>query len=352
MLEVDFEAIEQKLREMNPWEKENRLYYRWKYGLEIYPEKVVQHIVQEIAPRWEGFYQTEDGSVKLLPEELFLKDCTIWLNKHGRYMPNGLHRHDFFEIPYVYSGRCIQTCEGIEYEMQTGDLCIMPPFAQHGLTAFADDIIVLNILFRKSIFDSFLSALMTEENLLSSFFCHAAYGESFSHQILIKTGDDPVLRKLILMMWQENWNRQSLRDAALTSYLNLFLIRLVRAHLQNVLTLGQDVPQQGRVMDILLYLQTHFKSTSLKETAQKFHYSENYISRLIKQYTGKTFTKTLQELRLNHAVRLLSSSTAPLEQVAEQSGFFDLSHFYRCFKEHYAMTPVQYRQRAQNSRKA
>ncbi|MCI8496773.1 MAG: AraC family transcriptional regulator [Clostridiales bacterium] len=346
VLEVDYKELEQELFELNPWEVENRRYYRWKHGLEDYPDEMVQHIVQDVEPRYLSLYQSAGGTTRLLTETHFLKNCTIRIHKHGRYMPNDLHQHNFFEIPYVYSGRCIQNCEGIEYEMQAGDLVIMPPFAKHGLTAFEDDAIVINILFRKSIFDSFLSSLLTEENLLSAFFCHAVYGESFDHQILIKTGNDPVLRELILAMWQERLNTQSLHDALLSSYFNAFLIRIVRTHLQNVLTLSQDVPPQGQITDILVYLQTHFKSTSLKEIAQKFNYSDNYISRLIKQYTGKSFTKTLQELRLNHAVQLLSTTSLPMEQVSEQSGFFDLSHFYRCFKERYQVTPVQYRQQS------
>lgn len=347
VLETEFRALEQSLQKMNPWEEEHRKYYRWKQGLERYPEETVRHLIQDVEPRWISLYQKAGGETRLLTEQMFLKNCTIRLMKHGRYMPNGLHRHDFFEIPYVFSGKCLQNCEGIEYEMQEGDLCIMPPFAQHGLTAFADDVIVVNIIFRKSIFDSFLSSLLTEENLLSAFFCHAVYGDSFDHQILIKTGKDPVIRELILTMWKENWSKQSLRDPALFSYFNIFLIQLVRGHLQNVLTLSQDVPPQGQITDILIYLQTHFKNTSLKEIAQKFSYSENYISRLIKQYTGKSFTKTLQELRLNHAIRLLATTGLSMEQVAEQSGFFDLSHFYRSFKEHYQETPVQYRQKSQ-----
>ena len=67
------------------------------------------------------------------------------------------------------------------------------------------------------------------------------------------------------------------------------------------------------------------------------------IGKAIKEETGKTFNELRQDLRLSRAADLLRQTDTPLQRIAMDLGYSDVSHFYRNFKSRYGMTPNQYR---------
>lgn len=85
---------------------------------------------------------------------------------------------------------------------------------------------------------------------------------------------------------------------------------------------------------------------SLEELAVLSHFSRNYVIELVKEYCGKTPYQYLGELRLQRAALLLESSALPLEEIADQCGYSDYSHFYKCFHSAYGCAPGRYRRGA------
>ena len=71
--------------------------------------------------------------------------------------------------------------------------------------------------------------------------------------------------------------------------------------------------------------------------------STSYISRFIKQATGRKFSEILAELRLEKAKKLLRSSNLKITQIAEQVGYPNLQYFTRVFTGQMNMTPAEYR---------
>jgi len=59
--------------------------------------------------------------------------------------------------------------------------------------------------------------------------------------------------------------------------------------------------------------------------------------------------KWLTSKRLEHSRLLLDTSKKNISEVAYDSGFENLSHFSRIFKEKYGSSPLEYRHKAQNS---
>ena len=66
---------------------------------------------------------------------------------------------------------------------------------------------------------------------------------------------------------------------------------------------------------------------------------------LILERTGSTFSEHVSEQRLHRAWRLLSDPQSHLSiaQVAFESGFNDLSYFYRSFRRRFGETPASAR---------
>ncbi|MBP0987857.1 MAG: helix-turn-helix transcriptional regulator, partial [Oscillospiraceae bacterium] len=62
-----------------------------------------------------------------------------------------------------------------------------------------------------------------------------------------------------------------------------------------------------------------------------------------KSLFGVSITADISESRVNRAKSLLSTSTMPLRQIAEQCGYHSEFHLMRQFKEQTGMTPSEYR---------
>lgn len=84
-------------------------------------------------------------------------------------------------------------------------------------------------------------------------------------------------------------------------------------------------------------------SLSLASTAEEFGINPNYLSGSFKEQTGTNFLAYLNELRLEHAKRILRETEAPLAEIAELVGYSNSAVLIRNFKKREGITPGQYR---------
>lgn len=73
--------------------------------------------------------------------------------------------------------------------------------------------------------------------------------------------------------------------------------------------------------------------------------SPSAFSRSFRQYTGRTFTDFVNEVRLGHAARLLIETRKRITDIAYASGYSNIAHFNRQFRRLYRCTPRDYRNR-------
>ncbi len=101
--------------------------------------------------------------------------------------------------------------------------------------------------------------------------------------------------------------------------------------------------REERIVDIMRYVQNHYKDVTLKELSDNFHLSKPYVSKYIKDHTGITFQEAVKKARLKKAKVLLKETNRTVESIAASVGYETVEHFNRLFKNAYDMTPVQYR---------
>ncbi len=106
------------------------------------------------------------------------------------------------------------------------------------------------------------------------------------------------------------------------------------------------VEEEGQEQKILRYIQAHFteQSCSLGELAEEFNLSQSYLTRLIKQETGKAFSEYLSQLRIECAIDLMARyPDMKMVEIAERTGFASQHYFSRVFKEKTGFPPADYR---------
>ena len=98
-----------------------------------------------------------------------------------------------------------------------------------------------------------------------------------------------------------------------------------------------------RINAIMNYIQENYLTITLDDLSKQFFLSKPYLSKFIKDKSGMTFGENVKQIRLNKASTLLRNGNMKVEKVAEASGYQNVEHFNRLFKERFGMTPVQYR---------
>ncbi len=106
----------------------------------------------------------------------------------------------------------------------------------------------------------------------------------------------------------------------------------------------QTLAEQQRMAPVFGYLVEHFRSrVSLKEVAAIAHMTPQAFCKYFKKITRKTFMDTVMEYRLNYATQQLIQTDKAVADIAFESGFADVSFFYRTFKKKTKLSPLHYR---------
>ena len=104
-----------------------------------------------------------------------------------------------------------------------------------------------------------------------------------------------------------------------------------------------DRHQDDRLIAMLNYIQTNYQTVTLEDMAEQFHLSEPYISKYIKDKSGKTFGEHVANTRMKRAKTLLKNGNMTVENISYAVGYQNVEHFNRTFKKTFEMTPLQYR---------
>jgi len=81
---------------------------------------------------------------------------------------------------------------------------------------------------------------------------------------------------------------------------------------------------------------------SIKTISYSFNISAAYLGKLFKQETGESFSRYLNNLRIEKAKDLLRSTNIKANKIALEVGYSDSNYFYNIFKKYTGMYPSEY----------
>jgi AraC family transcriptional activator of pobA len=99
-----------------------------------------------------------------------------------------------------------------------------------------------------------------------------------------------------------------------------------------------------------LYINDYFDHTAIetglpdvKYFATRLHLSPNYLSDLLKKYTGKTTQEHVHLQLVHKAKSLLWGTEKTISEIAYELGFEHPSHFTKIFKSKTGQSPKSFR---------
>jgi transcriptional regulator GlxA family with amidase domain len=129
------------------------------------------------------------------------------------------------------------------------------------------------------------------------------------------------------------------------AYILLELYRVVRE--VGNLPESMRVPgSQERVRQVLKYVASrYYEQQSLAAAARMAHVSQRHFANLCRKATGQSFVNFVNSIRCQRARRLLAEMQTPVSAIAFETGFEELSTFYRAFRKHCGRNPLSFRGR-------
>ena len=82
---------------------------------------------------------------------------------------------------------------------------------------------------------------------------------------------------------------------------------------------------------------------SLKNLSNELNVHPAHLSRDFSKHFGCTLSEYVRKIRVEKSLALLPDKNRSLTEIAYQCGFFDQSHFLRCFKQINGANPSEYR---------
>ncbi len=97
------------------------------------------------------------------------------------------------------------------------------------------------------------------------------------------------------------------------------------------------------MLGILDYIDKHFTSCTLKETAAHFGYNPVYLSNKLKMYFDASFQELVLQKKFDFALELIQETSFSLEEIANRIGYKQTTSLFKLFKKYSTCTPNEWR---------
>lgn len=259
--------------------------------------------------------------------------------------PFSLHRtawNNCFVFCYgQYSAFDLLWDDGEIKDIAPGSFLLIRPRPSITLTCSNADGELILVIFRKRLLYQALLPLLGRSSSLFEFFIRCMQPDSADRLLCFTPPRNSrlhhALYALLIAGSELAPDMENLKKSCLGT-LMIFYSRYYRQQHSSV----------GRHKDIealLRYLSEHCTDASLESCAAYFNYNPSYLSRLIREQSGRSFSEILRDFKLEHACLLLRETSLPISQIANLAGYNHMGNFYKQFKGKYGFSPKDLREK-------
>ncbi len=271
-------------------------------------------------------------------------DTNVYAMIPPNYFPALWHYHTYFELVYVLKGNATNYSAKGSTKLCEGDLMILGLGSKHAISAYNDDCILVNIMVKNATFWEIFSDNTYENDILYNFFTNVLTHYVEDTFILFHTGTDTLLQSVVISLLEEDQYYHKYSDLERKSAISLLFSRLMNKYASTSELIANDSNEKNYdITMILSYMQQHYKDLSLTALSNFFGYSERQTRRLLIKFTGKGYQENLDFIRMKEAKNLLQNTNTSIEDIACEVGFSSVYSFRKNFKNHYGITPSDYR---------
>lgn len=252
------------------------------------------------------------------------------------------HRHDFLEFVFVARGAMNHHINGRIEKIASGEYFFVDHKITHSYEQISDEpLFVINFLFYPEFLDRTLVGKRTFDDILNCFllkFSYKTLKEPVTGKAFFDKND--IIRDAVQNIMYEYENKNY-------GYLEWIRCQFVKILITAMRDIGKinDIPEQNALISsITNHVKQHYnEKLKLSDIANELNYSVGYLSAYFSKTTGMQFSEYLQQIRIEHACRLLENTKMSVSEISQAVGINDTKFFYKTFKKHLNCTPNKFR---------
>ncbi|MBU3113295.1 AraC family transcriptional regulator [Clostridium lacusfryxellense] len=273
-------------------------------------------------------------------DKLFAKDIIDLEAEANYHIINNIenacpvHCHDFFELFIILKGDVIHNINGLSQRLSEGSMVFIRPDDIHFYEKYSNSQNqLINLAFPSSTTEALFSYLgdgFNSDNLLKS---------SLPQVVLLSPSERILVSKKI----QSLFIISDIDKKIIKTRLRILLIELITTYFNYTNYEKDNTMPQWLKFTLTEMSRSENIRDGLKAIEKLSGRTPEHISRVFKKCVGKTPTDYVNELKTTYAANLLLHSDELVINIALESGFENLSHFYHVFKCYFKISPGKYR---------
>lgn len=249
------------------------------------------------------------------------------------------HYHNCCEIIYPLKGEAEYFNNGQNYTVKPGQILFINSYELHKSEAADYNFERFIIMYREAVFESMPSIIMPD---IFSILDERHYG---TRLVSIPPELNKKLTGILTNIYERDLKSSIFSHAYRYSYFLLFLVNIADYLMTTETEYNNQIHYSNpRIKIIRAYIDANLgKALSLDGIAKHFNISKYYLCRLFKENTGLSIVDYINRMRMIYAERLINQGKYSFTEIANMTGFNNLTHFDRTFKKITGISPSSYK---------
>lgn len=229
------------------------------------------------------------------------------------------------KFTFIEEGKMLLTVGDKKFDLQKGDMVLIPPMVKHSYTIPKSDVTILHW---------FHFELKHNKNNFSD------YLNLKNFPYFVSNADE----KFVVKECKELFSSHKLAEP-MSNYAAISSILRIITYYFSMCDLAKKNSVNDELDDIIEYIKNNLTvNFSCNELAKMANYSQNRFINKFRERTGYTPIQYINLLRIENARSLLYHSEDNISVIMEKCGFMDYAYFSKLFKKHVGSSPKNFRE--------
>ena len=247
------------------------------------------------------------------------------------------------ELLQVVGGSVAVTVGTEVAEVSAGDFLFIPADLVFRVETIGGPASVRGLAFERSIVEENMDNFDGEINYMF-------YVQSFS-RVVTFTHTHPIYESLCYCMseaYEEYISKDVCFRLPVKAYIYLLNSRVLRYYASARNEMDRVIYHNViRLRPVIEYIANNYGEKIYIETlSEMIGVSPDYFTKMFKDSIGTTPIDYINGVRVNHALRLLTMTDTPVNEIADLTGFSGPNYFHKIFKSYMNTSPLAYRKSA------
>ena len=255
------------------------------------------------------------------------------------------HGHSFFELVYILSGTGVQCINNNQLDYHAGHLFLITPADCHHF-----DIQSTTTFFILRFNDIYIK----DSGIPAEYISKLEYIlQNANHRpgcVLKNVEDRLIVKPLVDAILREDLHHDISHYELMQQYVNTLILIVSRniAKFQGMYV--TEYPEE-KAVEILQFIQTNIfypEKLRTEYLGNRFNLSTAYVGRYFKKHTGQTMQDYITHYKTQLIEHRLEYSDKRINEISNEFGFTDESHFNKFFRKQKGLSPKFFRRELKN----